>query len=270
MAEEEKVRKARRQEDEDDGGGGDSFTVMFTSLSIILLAFFILLKSMTAVDEQKRKVAIGSLFGTFGILPGGENFDKKGKYYARLVPLVLTGEIFQGLSSEKELLESHGYLRRPADLKVELTSDGVKVVMRSALLFGSGRVSIDPRAYPVLDRIAGILMQVENPIEIIGYVKDPVPGAVTRDDWDLSIARAVTVADYMVRGSGLDPRLIHVVGRGPYPYGEKGTPVHVPTNDTVVIFIRSEKLTLPSPVKRLRLVPGRGKPQSRPEDVQVP
>ena len=270
MADEEKVRKPLSADDEDDGGGGDSFTVMFTSLSIILLAFFILLKSMTAVDEQKRKVAIGSLFGTFGILPGGENFDKKGKYYARLVPLVMTGEIFQGLASEKELLESHGYLRRPADLKVELTADGVKVVMRSSLIFGSGRISIDPRAYPVLDRIGSILMQVENPIEIIGYVTEPIPGAVTRDDWDLSLARAVTVADYLVRGQGLDPRLIRVIGRGPYPYSEKGTPIHVPTNDTVVIFIRSEHLNLPKAVKKLKLVPGRAKPESKPGDVQVP
>ena len=45
--------------------------MLFTSLMIILLAFFIMLSSMAVVDERRQIVAMGSILGAFGILPGG-------------------------------------------------------------------------------------------------------------------------------------------------------------------------------------------------------
>ncbi|MBW2623578.1 MAG: hypothetical protein JRD68_11790, partial [Deltaproteobacteria bacterium] len=45
--------------------------MMFTSLMIILLAFFIMLSSMAVLDERREQKVLGSLVGTFGILPSG-------------------------------------------------------------------------------------------------------------------------------------------------------------------------------------------------------
>ena len=45
--------------------------MLFTSLNIILLAFFIMLNALAVVDEKREIIVLGSLIGTFGILPKG-------------------------------------------------------------------------------------------------------------------------------------------------------------------------------------------------------
>ena len=232
-------RKKKKHEEEQDDGG-DTFTVMFTALSIIILAFFILLKSMSADDEKKRKIAIGSLFGTFGILPGGENFDKKGKFYSKLIPLIKTSTIFEGLSKEKEYLESKGYISG-VDLNVERTADGVKITIKSPVLFNKNSYSIDPRIFPVLDRLAGILIQVNNKVEIVGHVSKPKKqGFISTANWELSLGRAVSIANYFIEADGLPSYMFKTVGRGFYPY-KQGHDIKIPKGDYVIIYIKASK-----------------------------
>ena len=55
--------------DDDAALGGNR--ILIVALFIILLAFFIVLNSIAVVDERRKLEAIGSLVGTFGILPSG-------------------------------------------------------------------------------------------------------------------------------------------------------------------------------------------------------
>ncbi len=236
------MRTRKRAPEEEEETPTDSFASLFTSLSIILLAFFILLKSMSANDEKKRRVALGSLFGTFGILPGGENIDSKGKHYSRLIPMTSKVSIFKGLSKEKELLESKGFVTG-TDIEVERTADGVKITMKSPLLFTRGSDNIDPRAFVVMDRIGAIVMQIMNPIQIVGHVqRRNRVGVVLIEDWALSLSRAVSVANYLHQAVGVPPQMITAVGRGPHPFTEKQDNVVAPSNDTVVIYVKAAKV----------------------------
>ncbi|MBW2681247.1 MAG: flagellar motor protein MotB, partial [Deltaproteobacteria bacterium] len=54
-----------------DDDGADIGMVMTVSLFLILLTFFILLNSIAVIDEHRSRMAIGSLIGAFGGLPGG-------------------------------------------------------------------------------------------------------------------------------------------------------------------------------------------------------
>ena len=60
--------KKRKIDDESAGGIGMMMTV---SLFMILLTFFILLNSIAVMDESRIRMALGSLMGAFGGLPGG-------------------------------------------------------------------------------------------------------------------------------------------------------------------------------------------------------
>ncbi|MBN2725066.1 MAG: OmpA family protein [Deltaproteobacteria bacterium] len=243
-------RKKKHTQEEESAADGGTFTVMFTALSIILLAFFILLKSMSATDERKKRIAIGSLFGTFGILPGGENFDKKGKYYSRLIPLIQKNNIFTGLAKEKELIESMG-LAEGTDLEIERTVDGIKVTMKAPVLFKPDSFTLDPRAFSIMDRLGMILMQISNPVDILGYVSNRKRiGAVNIEDWNLSLGRAVSVANYFINAVGVSPHLLRAVGRGNHNHNERNLNINFKGNDCVVIFIRASKHSvIPKPVK---------------------
>ena len=61
-----------RRTKEDNANQGSSLLQMMTiSLFIILLAFFILLNAIAVIDSQKRRVALGSVLKSFGVLSGG-------------------------------------------------------------------------------------------------------------------------------------------------------------------------------------------------------
>ena len=62
-------RKKKKQDDD----GVDIGRTMTVSLFLILLTFFILLNSIAVIDENKKRVALGSLLGSFGQLPGGKS-----------------------------------------------------------------------------------------------------------------------------------------------------------------------------------------------------
>ena len=69
-------QKKKKKIDDD---GADIGIVMTVSLFLILLTFFILLNSIAVLDEHRSRVAIGSLIGAFGGLPGGLSPMKAGK-----------------------------------------------------------------------------------------------------------------------------------------------------------------------------------------------
>jgi chemotaxis protein MotB len=52
---------------------------MTVALFLILLTFFVLLCSIAVIDEEKTRVAIGSLIGSFGSLPKGLSPLEHGK-----------------------------------------------------------------------------------------------------------------------------------------------------------------------------------------------
>ncbi|MFY9397180.1 MAG: flagellar motor protein MotB, partial [Desulfomonilia bacterium] len=57
----------------------DTGIFLYTSLMLILLTFFIVLCSMAVLDDRKERMAINSLLGSFGILPGGASpYENRG------------------------------------------------------------------------------------------------------------------------------------------------------------------------------------------------
>ena len=62
-------RGAKKEKKQDEGAPG--WMVTFADLMTLLLTFFVLLLSMSTLDNQKVKLALGSLRGALGVLEGG-------------------------------------------------------------------------------------------------------------------------------------------------------------------------------------------------------
>ena len=80
--EEERVQEKRRRE-ELTVYYTDGFIVQFTALVMILLALFILLNALATLNDSKKRKAIGSLLGSFGVLPSGVVRTKKANLLLR-------------------------------------------------------------------------------------------------------------------------------------------------------------------------------------------
>ncbi|MBN1832888.1 MAG: OmpA family protein [Deltaproteobacteria bacterium] len=97
----------------------------------------------------------------------------------------------------------------------------LKVDMVDEILFDSGETTIKPEGIQVLERVGKVLLNVKDQtINIAGHTDNvPIgPDLVNQypTNWELSAARATSVARYLQDICGIDPRLISATGYGQY------------------------------------------------------
>lgn len=98
---------------------------------------------------------------------------------------------------------------------VEVEVWDMKVVIRLAetASFKEGDARIKRAFIPVLDRLRQVFRTLNGTIEITGHTDDlPIHTQRFRSNWDLSAARAATVAHELLLDETLDPARIKVVG----------------------------------------------------------
>ena len=100
--------------------------------------------------------------------------------------------------------------------------------------------SLQDSAYPVLDTIIGMLKTTEHQIKIVGHTDDLQPNnSKYSNNWELSIARAMMISDYMIK-SGISPERMIISGRGEFdPIFPNDTPEHRALNsraDIVIVY----------------------------------
>lgn len=104
------------------------------------------------------------------------------------------------------------------DVEVKVDKTVVFINLSDKMLFQSGSYNITTRADEVLGKIATILQSrpdVEMMIE--GYTDNvPISTACIKDNWELSVLRATSVAKALQNKHGVDPNRIIAAGRGQY------------------------------------------------------
>lgn len=113
-------------------------------------------------------------------------------------------------------------------LTVTQKNGKVYVSLQNQLLFGSGSTEVDQNGQRALEQLSDVL--ANNPdihIMIEGHT-DNVPfrkGSEIKDNWDLSVLRATSIARIILSASSINPERITVAGRGEYvPVDPADTP----------------------------------------------
>lgn len=189
----------------------NSFVVLMTSLSVILLAFFILLNTYAKVDNRRVKKALGSLTGTFGILPGGFRSEKGETVLPTwAVDLGIEGSI----QSLEEFFREAG---KEGDLQIDDTDEGLVLNIASRVLFYSGRADLKSEGNAALDAIAEIIKITDRPFRIGGHTDNvPIHNERFDSNWDLSAARALEVLRYFVEKWEVPASRLSAVGFSEY------------------------------------------------------
>lgn len=201
-----RVGKKKRQASQ-----GSGFAVLFTSLSIILLAFFILLNSMAVIDHNRKLAALGSLLGSFNILPGGKRVTSGDALLLPSSPMLPE----QGLSALQELDAFTKINPLGGQVKLHLRDYGVVVSLTDSVLFSRGSVEVSPQAEEILERIAKVIHNFPRRVQVEGHTDDgPLPAGLASSHWELSGKQAVAVVRYLVERHGLEAKRFSAVGFG--------------------------------------------------------
>ncbi len=104
-------------------------------------------------------------------------------------------------------------------LSVTQKNGKVYVSLEEKLLFPSGSTQVDPKGVTALKSLSTVLEQ--NPdisIMIEGHTDDVpvIAGSVYKDNWDLSVLRATSIARILLAGSKIEPVRITCSGRSQY------------------------------------------------------
>jgi len=216
--------------------GVPGWVVTYGDMMSLLLTFFILLVSFSSIQESKFKEAMESLQGALGVL---DKYPTALDFKTRIVPTPRqtdSSEIYYMIRKVEQYLVN-AKLDKAVDVSLE--KDGVRIRIKDQLMFASGSASLRAAAHPVLDKVAELIDGAGQEVDVTGHT-DTVPIHSERypSNWDLSAARAVSVARYL-QARGIDPRRLRAVGCGPYqPLADNATPAGRARNRRVEIFMR--------------------------------
>jgi chemotaxis protein MotB len=202
----------KRKKKNDDDSGVDVGMVMTVSLFLILLTFFILLNSISVKDDNRTRLAIGSLIGAFGGLPGGLSPMESGK--SVLPPSAPMTE------EELTLEQLMSYVKRDlneltGDLKLETVGDRKRIIINEAGLFIGNGLKINPSIQPLLDKLGQVINEGSFPVEIAGYTDNTAhPEKGFKSNWEMSTIMALQVLKYFVSQCGVLPKRLTAYGCG--------------------------------------------------------
>lgn len=227
-------RQKRKNDDDSDVDVGMVLTV---SLFLIILTFFILLNSIAVIDEHRTRVAIGSLIGAFGGLPGGLSPMQSGKsVLPPSAPMI----------EEKLTLEQlMSYVQRDVsglagEIKIEDDGDEKKIIINESALYDEEEHKLKPAILPILDKISHIINQGRFPVEIAGYTDNVVHAKNGyRSNWELSMIIALKVLKYFVSNCGVLPGRLTAYGSGSnHPIASNDTTRSRDKNRRVEIYLK--------------------------------
>ena len=99
------------------------------------------------------------------------------------------------------------------EVHVESGESEVLVSLKDTVPFASGKADLRPRALPVMEKVAAIVLNRQTlQLEVRGHTDDrPISTAEFPSNWELSAARASRVARYLIE-KGVHPSRIAVEG----------------------------------------------------------
>ena len=205
--------KRKKKASSSEGGG---WIVTFSDLMTLLLAFFVLLFSMSSINEAKYEMLIQSiqnaLTGTNGPTIFNQAIDQSEDSAAvgELDPTVETGTTTPEDSNNQEtmtndeleevvteFLSGEGL---SSEVSIHIVEEGILLDVKENIFFDLGKSEIKPESIITLKRLGTLFKEFDDPIRIIGHT-DNIPINTTQypSNWELGASRACAIARYYVR-----------------------------------------------------------------------
>jgi len=176
--------------------------LIFTDMVALLLSFFVMLFSMSAVPVNEWETTIDILEEALN-LSTEEEKDPTEDYNISSVLLERARTnvnyllpIIEPKIKQDEIIK---------DSPIILLDDRIVISLSGDLLFASGKAELTAKGRKALFNLGGVLRNIRNTIGVYGYSEDE---KFDRDkytsDWELSLARAVSVANELKRAGYME------------------------------------------------------------------
>ncbi|MFN8383502.1 MAG: flagellar motor protein MotB [Anaerolineales bacterium] len=252
---------AHRKEDHEEHHD-ERWLVSYADFITLLMVLFVVLYSMGQVNVEKYKQLAESMRTAFSLggpsqivdnqinQAGGTSEDGSSK------PIVVPG-IPEGPTQSEEVAGQLTAMLSSQNLgnevSVQTNIEGVLISLSERLIFKNDQTDLPQEALQVLNTIVEMLRPIDNKVRLVGHTNNtPSTNPLYPDNWELSLARATTVARYLI-SAGIAPERLIISGQGEYaPVFPNDTEEHKELNARVEIIIiykvDSSVINITSPV----------------------
>tara|TARA_R110001592_G_scaffold138511_5_gene357781 strand:- start:89493 stop:90284 length:792 start_codon:yes stop_codon:yes gene_type:complete len=250
-----------RKQPEEEVDNKERWLVSYADFITLLFAFFVVMYSISSVNEGKYKVLSDSLEGIFnapkkailpiqvGDLPSRAESDSAPAI--NIMPIITTPEPLDKDKKIREVQEQEELTKIAGEFEdgfedlifeqkvsVQKKDDWIEISLDDTVVFSSGGVEPIDEALPIIEKIARIMQNHDNAMLVEGHTDNiPIRSAVFPSNWELSAARAASVVRYLAL-EGISPSRMGAMGYGEFqPVVRNDTPQGRRKNRRVVLLV---------------------------------
>lgn len=254
----------------------ERWLVSYADFITLLFAFFVVLYSMSSVNEGKYRVLSESMIAAFRPTTRSLNPIQVGQLVKspaskipeitqvpipiNILPVILskdfpaTDRVANSANNERELalvgasyqieyiaddiIDAFESLIDSKQVTVRKDPLWLEVEINSNILFNSGSADLSIDAEEVLNKLGVLLRKYPNRITVEGFTDNlPIQNPIFPSNWELSSARAATVVR-LFQGYGVAPERMSSVGYGEYrPSSDNETVAGRASNRRVIVVV---------------------------------
>lgn len=268
-----KKRKDRLTED-----NHERWLVSYADFITLLFAFFVVMYSISSVNEGKYRVLSDTLNQAFGekrdalgadivVMPGEPVRDllalpeayplarqeKAPDDVERKIKEQAMRAIRKAASQQRvfdELAISLGSFIDRDLIEVRMDGDRIEVDMKARMLFPPGDARLSRDARDALRQVSNSLLLIPNPVQVEGHTDNvPITNFLYRSNWELSAARAASVVQFLA-AQGVEADRLAAVGLGEHrPIADNATREGRAANRRVMLLILGAETEMFDPDK---------------------
>ncbi|MGL4730156.1 MAG: flagellar motor protein MotB [Clostridium sp.] len=203
----------------------DEWLATFADTMTLLLTFFVLLYSMSTVNEQK----LMQVSNSFQLMFTGSSSQNIMDFNTSSgqVPVVGQSEVTQGAQDNLQDMKDNVYQQvmeiitennMQSEMEVFEDEKGINIQMKETVLFESGKADLLQKSKEILSKINTVIANVNNKIIIEGHTDNvPINSVIYPTNWHLSSARSISVLQYFIQEKGnKNPERFMAVACGEY------------------------------------------------------
>ncbi|WP_461210842.1 OmpA/MotB family protein [Desulfocurvus sp. DL9XJH121] len=220
---------AKKEKKPKEPEGQPAWLVTFSDMMTLMLTFFVLLVSMSVMDERRKLVVLGSIIGTFGEAGQGQDLLSQRNRRITVEPGPLEIDNVDDLEPLRAMIWE--------DISEDLDFASNKFVQVFSIpddvLFEPGEYEIKPGGRRVLETAMPVFLQVGVPLLLAGHTSNLRDEEGTRfrvedmdqtmdSSWNLSFMRVMKVYSFLLE-AGMNPEMLRVEAFGRFHprYGDR-------------------------------------------------
>jgi chemotaxis protein MotB len=232
----------------------EGWAIPYGDLVTLLLAFFVVMYSISQVNEGKYRVLSDSLNAAFRGTPSTTEPIQVGHPAASTLaaPMVQMPDELK-MMAMRQLARQAEAAMDPLIRQglVDVAGEGGKlsIAIRSDILFASGSAALSAESQQVINLLGEVLGGFPVQVSVEGHTDDvPVSGGQFPSNWELSAARAASVVHLLIAG-GVSPERLAAVAYGEHhPVAPNATPDGRNANRRVVLQVEAGEAAVPAAV----------------------